>query len=398
LHSIGTRDTLAQTDKAEAQGARRYFAPAAALVVVAVIAVPLLRLPAVANDFAIYWAAGKKVLGGGNPYAPEHQLVQRIWLRGTDPLVLRNPPWTLPLILPFALLDYAPAQKLWLLVGLAAVALSVHWLLQLYAGGHRRRIGWIAAATFLPVAVVLAIGQIGPLLLLGVAGFVRFEAKQKYGWAGAFLFLLSLKPHLGLLLWAALFLYVLGQQRWRIALGFMVTLAMASAIGVIVHPAVFREYVQLWGASSGFVNEVNPTVGGLLGQITHTHWAQFTAAIFSAIWLAIYYRRHSQDWSWKDQTPLLLLVSMLVTWYGWFFDQVVLVPCVLQAVFLGVTLSARAKFFYVAAYLAINAFVLALILNHRTTFWYLWTMPAWLLLYLGIVISSKWGKAVVPAA
>jgi hypothetical protein len=36
----------------------------------------------------------------------------------------------------------------------------------------------------------------------------------------------------------------------------------------------------------------------------------------------------------------------------------------------------------VSLYLGMNGVMLGFILAHRTTFWYAWTAPAWLLLYL----------------
>lgn len=389
---------FAENDKAIQRSSRirPYVLLALLAAICGAMAVSLLRLPATANDFAIYWAAGRKVLAGGNPYAPEHEILQRqIRFSGNEPLVLRNPPWALPVIIPFALLDYAPAQKLCLLVDLIAVVASVHWLVQLYGTARRHAIGWLAVATFLPVAVVLAIGQIGPLLLLGLAGFLHFEAKQKYACGGAFLYLLSLKPHLALLFWIAVVLYVVVHQRWKIGIGFLTVLGAMSAIAAAVDPAVFPQYWQLWRASSGFVSEVNPTVAGLLTLLARSHWAQFIPATLAGIWLVFYWRFHTHSWSWRDRTPMLLMVSMLVTWYGWFFDQVVLVPCVVQAVFCGSHLSRRLKVCFAITYLAINLSVLALILNHRTTFWYAWTMPAWLLLYLGVTMSREPAKAVV---
>lgn len=374
----------------------RRYALSAAVAIIALVIVPLLRVPVTANDFAIYWAAGRKALAGGSPYAPERGLLQRqVRFVGTDPLILRNPPWALPVILPFALLDYGSAQKLWLLAGLAAVIVSVHWLVQLYGAPRRHRAGWLAVAMFLPVAVVLAIGQIGPFLLLGVAGFLHFEAKRKPIFAGAFLFLLSLKPHLALLFWAGFGFYVIVHQEYESALGFLAVLGAMSAVSLSVHPAVFREYFDLWRGSSGFVSEVNPTLGGLLTLASHAKWTQFIPAILSGIWFAVYWRRHARVWSWKNHTPMLLIVSMLATWYGWFFDQVLLVPSVLQALSVSLSFSKRSKVAYGAAYLAINAAVLVLILSRRTTFWYVWTMPAWFLLYLGVMMSQEPPGAVV---
>ena len=400
MPSSETRDQLRQTPRSKPILFSRFPTFMLLAVLLVLVSIPVVRSSAVQNDFAIYWVAGKKVLAGGNPYAPEHLLLQQqIWFRGNEPLVLRNPPWALPVIIPFALLDYAPAQKIWLLFGLAAIITSVYWLSRLYGNKHNPRVGWIAAATFLPVAVVLAIGQIGPLLLLGIAGFLRFDTQKKYLWAGAFLSLLTLKPHLGLLVWPALLLYTIRSRQYRTVAALLGIVALASAVAILLHPSIFRDYAALWTEGSGFVAELNPTLGGVLNQLLHTRWAQYIPAALSMIWLVVYWWPRSRAWSWLEAMPLLLLISLLASWYGWFFDQVVLLPCVMQAMF---TLSQSRlvnKVLVAATYLAINLIVLLLILNHRTTFWYAWTMPAWLLLHWWVrsMQTTRQRKTVVPA-
>src|SRR5881227_1912195 len=81
-----------------------------------------LRLPLF--DFVEYWAAGRLLAEGRNPYDPEaiEQLERAV---GTEETVLMwNPPWALPLVLPFGMLDARLAHLLWLLVQFAALAVS----------------------------------------------------------------------------------------------------------------------------------------------------------------------------------------------------------------------------------------------------------------------------------
>ena len=118
------------------------------------------------NDFAFYWTAARLVLDGRNPYSPREtvDLQKRLSFAGKGPLVMLNPPWVLPLIVPFGLLSFSAGKSIWFVISLALVFVSVHWLWDLYGAGENRWIGWLVAFTFLPVGVVLAIGQIGPLI------------------------------------------------------------------------------------------------------------------------------------------------------------------------------------------------------------------------------------------
>src|SRR5437773_620254 len=70
------------------------------------------RLPL--YDFAEYWAAGHLEARGENPYDPEriHELEQQLG-RETEAVLMWNPPWTLPLVLPFGVLPARLAHLLW---------------------------------------------------------------------------------------------------------------------------------------------------------------------------------------------------------------------------------------------------------------------------------------------
>ena len=64
------------------------------------------------NDFVEYWFAAKLLLASGNLYSPiELLLTERFggWSK-SEVLVMWDPPWTLPLILPLEMLDYDTAQ------------------------------------------------------------------------------------------------------------------------------------------------------------------------------------------------------------------------------------------------------------------------------------------------
>jgi len=68
------------------------------------------------GDFIEYWSAGRLLLAGDNPYDPTRLLaVQQAAGRvSTRPLLMYNPPWIFPLIIPFALLPYSISRLVWL--------------------------------------------------------------------------------------------------------------------------------------------------------------------------------------------------------------------------------------------------------------------------------------------
>jgi len=341
------------------------------------------------NDFAFYWTAARLVLDGHNPYSAREtiDLQNRLSFAGKGPLVMLNPPWVLPLIVPFGLLSFSVGKSLWFVTGLALVLISVHWLWNLYGAGQNRWIGWLVAVTFLPVAVVLAIGQIGPLILFGLAGFLRFEAKRNDYVAGIFLFLTALKPHLVFLLWIALLLFALYQRRWKPVAALVATVASASFLAALLDHRAFQQYVGLF-SQENIVSQESPTLGGLLRHISGLPAMQFLPLAVAAVWFAVYWIRWRSSWEWRDRLPSLLLVSIVATSYAWFFDQVVLLPSVFCATVLVLRSQRQIWFGAVVAYLAINSIILLLVLERRPAFFYAWTALAWLVLVATVQRSA----------
>src|SRR4051794_33614346 len=68
------------------------------------------------HDFVEYWAAGRLLLEGSNPYDPDlvHELGRQAG-RSDEGILMWNPPWALPLVLPLGMLPVRVAHLAWLL-------------------------------------------------------------------------------------------------------------------------------------------------------------------------------------------------------------------------------------------------------------------------------------------
>lgn len=341
-----------------------------------------------ADDYVEYWAAGRLNLTGGNPYAADQLLpLERAAGRTTEVLMMWNPPYTLALAMPFALAGYPAARLLWLLLNVVAVMVAAAWWWRLSDGSPRR--WWAAqlvAFTFFPAVAVLRMGQIGPLLLLGVVGFVRYEQKHRDGTAGALLALIAIKPHLLYLIWPALLLWIAQTRRWRILAGAAAALLAATAVALLANPQVIGQYLAAAAADSPLV-WATPTFGSLLRLLFgfDRRWLQFAPLAPGLLWLLIYWRRHRAGWRWADRMPLLLLVSVVTTAFGWSFDQVVLLPAVWDVVRRAIARppapQAGGLCYIFGAYVAINIGAWALY-SRVSDFWQIWLAPALLIWYL----------------
>jgi hypothetical protein len=344
------------------------------------------------DDFVEYYAAGQLNAEGKNPYDGNLLLpIERAAGRDTDePIMMWNPPWTLTLAMPVGLLKARVAQLLWLAVSLVLVVWCADRLWAEYGGpADRRWVAWALALAFPPTLFVLQAGQIGPFILLGIAGFLMAERR---GWpllAGAAAALLAIKPHLVYLFWPALAVWAVRRPRSNrglVIVGGLGAGVVATLIPLACNPSVVGQYVE---AMTQRTPEQwrSPTMGSLLRDVfgADQFRLQFVPTVLGLAWLAFEgWRSRHQVWDWRDRMPLILLVSFVTASYGaWPFDLVILLPAVVQV---GAEIAAagdRRRIVLAAlTFAVIAAGALAMNVLKVTSNWFVWMAPALLIAYV----------------
>ncbi len=289
------------------------------------------------TDFVDFWAASRLLITGGNPFSPGEVLrvQQSVGYKDSKPLLMWNPPWTLTVVLPFGTLDFIVSQFFWLLLHVFSILISAQILWRLYCRTEPKSYTpWIVTLTFIPCWYVLIMGQISPLILLGIAGFLLFERNHHYGLAGGSTALLLVKPHLVYLFWLALLVWILHKQHWWIALGALIAGSVMAVIPVIFDPAVYLQFVEMYrfpGRSTPFELPA-PSLGTLLTLfIPHGEVPiQFVPPLIGSLWFFWHWRRHRDHWAWTEQIPVILLACLTLSAYAWTYDYVILLPAVIH--------------------------------------------------------------------
>lgn len=396
LSFSGTKTTRAQV--------LRYVFCFALLGITCLIAVGGLdfsRVPV--TDYVAYWSASRLLITGQNPYEPAKVLaLERTAGPVPGALVMRNPPWALPLVLPLGLFAYSSSRILWLFAELFIVMGSALWFWRIYEGAASQR--WIAgliAFSFLPSLWVLFIGQITPFILLGIAGFLYCEISGRANsWMqAASLVLVALKPQLLYLFWIALLLVTLYRPRhgnaarteWTLLLKFTIALLAAVAIPLIIDPKIVSEYGS-YVRQTPILQERISTIGSLLWQHSNLRWTQFAPMFAGTIWVLWYWFRNRKEWNWSERIPALLLLSVITTSYSYFFDQVVLLPAILLAM---ARVSRRARGLRTISalllYFAVSGCVLGIFSQNISTpsFRFAFVAPLWGLLFLLLLRMAR---------
>jgi len=286
------------------------------------------------HDFVEYWTASRLLVAHQNPYsiADVAKIEHSLGFEQEMPLMLLSPPCALALIAPLGLTQsYGLACFFWTLALIMATAVASRLLMDVYFGDVRLCeisdtvfYRSLFAFTFFPVLLCLRFAQTVPFALLGLAGFVYFERRKPFV-AGALLSLTLIKPHLVLLVWAVLILHCLQRRRWSIVFGALGAVLLLTGISLWFDHHILRDYLDLTGGpylqayAAGIAALIRKPFGGI-----GTLWIQLIPTFCGLAWLAVYWRKHRNQWSWNERLPMVLTVSVLTCAYGWAFDETLL--------------------------------------------------------------------------
>ena len=282
----------------------------------------------------------------------------------------------------------------WLLINVFSILLSAQTLWAIYGLSTANAYWpWMAAFTLLPTWMVLLIGQMSPLVLLGISGFLHFERKNQLYMAGASTVLISLKPHLFYLFWLGWILWIWKERRWRVGIGAMASALIVAIIPAIFDPNIYQQFFEVYkspGQSTPFELPA-PSLGSFLTRyVPHGNMPiQFLPPALGTLWFIWHWQNHKENWSWAEQAPMMLLVSLTLSAYAWTYDQVILLPAVIHGLALvNRHYSPGHKTVILLIYGGINACYLVAKILVTTDSYYFWLAPAFLLTYYGLRVFS----------
>jgi hypothetical protein len=341
--------------------------------------VSVLRKDAVGTrDFVEYWASGNLLAHHANPYESGAILrLERSVGFNLPAQIMANPPWALPLVLPLGALSPRVGYLLWMLSSIACLVASVRIV---WAMHGRPTTQWnILGYTFAPALLCLLAGQVTVYVLFGLVLFLRWHRSRPF-MAGVSLWLCLLKPQLFLPFGAVLLAWIILNRSYKVMAGTAVALGVSMAITLVLDPHVWANYFRMM--STARLDQANvPCLSILLRQQVWPHalWLQWIPTALGSIWALAYFWRHRQTWDWLKEGSVLTLVSLLVPPYTWILDQAVLIPSLLHGAYATRSRSLIALLALSSAAIEIGLFRPTSVLQ---SFFFVWTVPAWLAWYL----------------
>lgn len=347
-----------------------------------------IRFTAVNRDSIQYWAAGRLLAHRNNPYsvADVQALESSQGYAAQRPLMVRMPPWSVWMTLPEGLFSSYWAWVLWMACLFASLVISMRIIWRLYGSGARPPdIFHLAGYLFAPVAACLVTGQVGMILLLGIALFFLLEKECPF-WAGAALLLPMEKPHIFVLVWLVLILWVLREKRWALLGGAVVAFLVANCIAVAFDQAIFRHYREMLHQQA-IQNEFIPSLSGVIRALFFRPLfrVQFVPMGLGLLWTSWFYWKNRSRWNWPQHGLPVLIACVLTTPYSWMTDEVVVLPAILQ----GVIWLHRAKLGWgswgvIVVFILLDSLLLLMLaaripLTHAS---YFWSSVVWFCWYL----------------
>jgi hypothetical protein len=293
-------------------------------------------------DFLGYWSSSRLLINRQNPYDLDLLLAlqqeQRPLRFAADPtpVMIWNPPWLLLALTPLALLPFDAARLLWIVVNFCGIGLAVAWTWK-QLDSSPPDAGFtlaLAAALLFPAAgLLIRIGQVSLLVLLGIGAVWWALQARRPLWqdilAGSGLALASFKPHLVYWVAAILLFRALRDRRWGLFAGAALAFGGTALLAWRLYPNWLPEYIARV-ISLPYDLLATSTIGSLARETLG-----WTFLRFSAVILLPFFPWFLQTYAREPLTAfnLALLVSLPLSPYGFSFDQVLLLPAIVQCVF-----------------------------------------------------------------
>jgi len=341
----------------------------------AIFSLSLTEHSAAARDFIGYWSAGQQIVHGANPYDPEEvlRLEKAVGLGDLQIKITPSPPVGLAVVIPLGFLGAKAGLVFWMMAQFVCLSLAL-WAVWCLAGRPPSRLH-LLGYLFAPALACIMAGQLGTFFLLGLVFFLLWREMRPL-LAGAALLPMTLKPHLFLPIAIVFLLWVAMERRARVLAGLISAMAASFALVLAFDPQAWSQFSAM--AHAGLMHDrFAPTLSAYLrlDLAPRAVWLEYLPMALACIWAIVYFWRRRVRWDWMQHGMLVLIVGVLCAPYAWVTDETVLLPAVLLGVY-----CARATGRSLIPIALITAIALVeLYANIRITSWYyVWTTPAWL--------------------
>jgi hypothetical protein len=315
------------------------------------------------SDFIGYWSATHLLVKGENPYDPAlMEMIQKDIEMGWDVTIMAwNPPLLFVFLLPLGWLSFTTAKFIWMIVSIMIFLGASLMLMEIYIPKDRSetRLLFLLFAICLPQMISgLYMGQVTFLVFFGMTASLFLLNKGYIFWAGAVLALIFIKPHLVVLSLVYVLIYMARKRQFEGWVGLTVAGMKCILILFFFRPIWIQDLLEQMNHSP--INWFTPTIGGFISYLGISE--NFNYVIFLLLPLPVFLAWCRPEINPYRVVAFLTLITVPLTFFGWSYDQIILLIPIAQ-IFIWVSLLEKrsARIWFTGVIL----FALALVFIHR---------------------------------
>lgn len=330
-----------------------------------------------------YWSATYLLSNGENPYNIDlMQSVQQVQVRSNLGVTIMawNPPSLFVFLLPLAWMSFTTAKFIWLVGNIVTVLTATLILTGIYMADSppKVKLVFLSIAIGFPAVIAgLYMGQVTFLVFWGLVASMALIRKEQWFWAGTVLILTTVKPHLAILSVMYLLLYMAKQRKYCGWAGLIVSGIFCVTILLILRPDLIY---NLGGETAvAQVSWATATIGGLLSHLGLSETSRYLILLFLPLPFILI--RYSHKISMELSIALLTLITVPTTFFGWSYDQAILLIPIAQVFGWLVHLKPKYKMLVsmcIGSGIAISYYQRLLIINDV---YYVWIPLFWWLIF-----------------
>jgi hypothetical protein len=370
------------------------------LGVLLAFSIPLISMDLGGGDLIAYWSSAHLLVAGGDPYdqAQMSELqseTQPDRFNNENPILNAwNPPWLLLAFIPIGILPYGIAVRLWIFITTFLIAISIGYTWKLINLNHNERdhlITILVGFTFGPTLSLLALGQISGILLVTFVLAIYFLKTNRDFLAGAVTVFALIKPHISYFFIVYILVLVIIERRWKFFWGFASTILFSFVAMWVLQPNWIDSYIKLI-SSLPYSLVYTSTLGSFIASVSGNRLFQSIGIFLLPVMWYISYRLSKNDL--LTAVYIGLLVSIPLSAFGFLFDQVVLIPALVQTYAWGIKDRALniSKVAIIIGYLTINLIVLILLAGGNIPYYWFFWIPFGILILFMLAMKGNYAK------
>jgi alpha-1,2-mannosyltransferase len=199
------------------------------------------------EDFRGYYAAGRVVLAGENPY--DYKVLAPVLMEvtgrmGNNPFYY--PPWFAWFFAPIAWLPFETARAIWMGFNLLLWVFSIRQLSKFLSWPEEawHRNGLFLLATLVFAWITWKYEQTGIVVFAVLIGVISASRREQWSLVGVLLALFLLKPNVTLLPFTAIMLWFIVQGNWKPVIAALVTSIVLMAAATLATPQWYAPFFQ----------------------------------------------------------------------------------------------------------------------------------------------------------